>query len=298
MKASLKTLMDQIVDYAGLFPPAELGMRETVQNYAAYLAGENAWALGRLVMPVSRLGEFERVAGAARAGSGGADRWRLSALVGKEWERDVGEVVAFNERHAGDGAPAMVIDSVEIKASDPGAIIRIKRETQETTFFEIPIHEDPAKWISAIVEAGAHAKARTGGVDQRMFPTAQDVVRFMERCRENGVAFKATAGLHHPLRAAHRLTYEPDSATGTMHGFLNVFLGAAFLYAGLGVKDVITILEESSSDAFVFSDSGVAWRSHGLDEGQIRVARREFSTSFGSCSFDELFEDLKGLKLL
>ena len=43
---------------------------------------------------------------------------------------------------------------------------------------------------------------------------------------------KATAGLHHALRGDYRLTYEPDSARRTMHGFVNLVLAAALLLAG------------------------------------------------------------------
>jgi len=35
-----------------------------------------------------------------------------------------------------------------------------------------------------------------------------------------GVPFKATAGLHHPLRCIHPLTHEPNSPAAAMHGFL------------------------------------------------------------------------------
>ena len=49
-----------VVDYAGLFPPAGLDMRAAVGNYARYAAGPWAWALGRFIVPVSRLEELER----------------------------------------------------------------------------------------------------------------------------------------------------------------------------------------------------------------------------------------------
>ena len=43
------------------------------------------------------------------------------------------------------------------------------------------------------------------------FPATGDLLRFLRAASAHRVPFKATAGLHHPLRAEYRLTYEPDS---------------------------------------------------------------------------------------
>lgn len=59
---SIRILLTKLIDYAGLFPPAGLAMAPAVSNYVAYRNGEYAWALGRFVLPVSRLSEFERIA--------------------------------------------------------------------------------------------------------------------------------------------------------------------------------------------------------------------------------------------
>src|SRR6266404_8659129 len=75
---SVHALLSAAIDYAGLFPPTTLPMSQAVASYAAYRAGEQAWALGRFIVPVARLEEF----GVAFASQRGAGRWRLSALVG------------------------------------------------------------------------------------------------------------------------------------------------------------------------------------------------------------------------
>ena len=72
------------------------------------------------------------------------------------------------------------------------------------------------------------------------FPPADAVVRFMRRCVEAGVRFKATAGLHHPLRANYRLTYERAPRAASMFGYLNVFLtAAAFMSGGMSDADAV-----------------------------------------------------------
>src|SRR5271154_2009055 len=61
---SAAALLRGLIDYAGLFPPASCGMATAVANYEAYLRSEDAWMLGRFIVPVARLGEVEQAVGA------------------------------------------------------------------------------------------------------------------------------------------------------------------------------------------------------------------------------------------
>ena len=56
--SALVSLLNGIVDYAGLFPPAGLDMDTVVQNYSEYRKSSQRWMLARLVIPASRLSEF------------------------------------------------------------------------------------------------------------------------------------------------------------------------------------------------------------------------------------------------
>src|SRR6476660_420593 len=51
---SLQALLCQAVDYAGLFPPAELALEPALQNYRAYVASDEAWMLSTFVLPVGK----------------------------------------------------------------------------------------------------------------------------------------------------------------------------------------------------------------------------------------------------
>ena len=59
---AVRLLLDSVLDYAGLFPPAKLDMQPTVSNYARYMKGPDAWMLARLIVPVTRFPEFVREA--------------------------------------------------------------------------------------------------------------------------------------------------------------------------------------------------------------------------------------------
>jgi hypothetical protein len=83
-----------------------------------------------------------------------------------------------------------------------------------------------------------------------------------------------------------------------MHGFLNVFLAAAFLRGGMAAALLVDVLREESPVAFRFDATGVSWHEHQLSARDLFLARRGFAISFGSCSFMEPIEDLHALCLL
>jgi hypothetical protein len=124
------------------------------------------------------------------------------------------------------------------------------------------------------------------------------VIEFIRLCVAARVPFKATAGLHHPIRSRHPFTYQPGSPVGVMHGFLNLFLAAAFLRAGKEPAIAVELLKEEYAQAFHFDSEGLLWREHRVSLRDLAAARQGFSISFGSCSFAEPIEDLQSLHLL
>jgi hypothetical protein len=293
----LRSLLEGSIDYAGLFPPAALDLASAVRQYAAYLESEQSWALGRFVIPVARLSELEARAGALMPLRPSDRPWRLTALAGLDTAGDARIVGEFNCRHTADGAPAVSADSVEAKADTVAAVDRLLGSVPGylQAYTEVPIGQDPTPLVEEIAHHGGRAKVRTGGITAAAFPATVDLARFIRVCAESQVPFKATAGLHHPLRGDYRLTYAPDSAQGRMFGFLNVFLAAAYARSGLGDAELGELLEETSPQAFEVTDDGIAWRGRRLDLGAIRRAREQVVVSFGSCSFTEPVGELAAL---
>jgi hypothetical protein len=296
--SAIRVLLRNSIDYAGLFPPAGLDMDAAVGNYHCYRAGEMAWALGRFILPVSRLPEFERAAAKHFPRPPAGQPWLLGVLTGADLAGDLEQVAEFNHRHAATGATQ--IDTLEAKTSSGDAVRDTMHRipSHQQAYLEIPIDHDPTSLIATIGRTGARAKVRTGGVTRDGFPTTASLLRFLQSCVRAGVPFKATAGLHHPLRAQYRLTYAPDSPTGTMFGFLNLFLAAAFLRSGLEEPEAAQILEEESPLAFRFDGRGISWRDHLIGEDDLAGARQDLIVSFGSCSFIEPLEELQALNLL
>jgi hypothetical protein len=280
VRDSLRTTLSNLIDYAGLFPPAELDMKTAVRNFVSYRGGENAWALGRFVVPATRLDEMRQAAG--------GQAFETTALIGPNIQAEI------------DAAHAFGVDAVEIKAGTPAQIRNAAERIPPgmTCYFEIPLGQDPRKNLEVIAEVGARAKVRTGGLTGDAFPGSRDLARFLGACVEANVAFKATSGLHHPLRGEYSITNKPGGETALMHGFLNVFMAAAFLRAGMESTLVVRLLEDQGASPFRFDDDSVGWREESLDNDQLADARKNVGIAFGSCSFEGPIADLKKLGVL
>jgi len=316
--ASLRVLLTDLIDYAGLFPPAALDMKSAVANYSRYLRGEYAWMLGRFVLPAGRLCEFEQALPENEPQS-----WRLSLLLGPKFEDDVAALDAFALRCS----KLAVVDCVETKVESAEDVEKAHRliGTATTTYYETPLTAQLPELLDAIKRANGRAKIRTGGVTAEAFPPSEAVAKFLLECARRELPFKATAGLHHPIRCVKPLTYEANAPTGTMHGFLNVFVTSALTWANdktITCNDDFDIrpgavmrgpfpTSRGREDAAFYAKflnivSPFAFRDDGLREpaqaqlpkAVIASARANFAISFGSCSFEEPIADLKALNLL
>lgn len=312
MRASLRALLTGIIDYAGLFPPAKLPMEPAIRNCARYRSEPEAWMLGRFICPAARLAELSPFVeelfasgaplGVSALGRGGdtAEAFRAGLTA------DLQAIAEFRARHGS----RVVVDVLEVKL--PADIFRpgygacaiggflcdeADRASAEAAglrpFFEAGFTgewRDNLGHVLHFLRGGF--KLRCGGLEAAAFPTPEQVAYVIANCAAGRVPFKATAGLHHPLR-------QPDAPLGvTMHGFLNVF-GAGVLAAarGLSEEQVRPIVEDDDATHFAFDDAAFRWRELSASIEQI-VHGRELFTSFGSCSFDEPRDDLRALGLL
>jgi hypothetical protein len=280
--STTESLLAGLIDYAGLYPPASLDMRSAVGSYLAYRSGEHAYALGRFIVDVNRVDELRATA------QENVGDLKLSLIVPPDLS---GSHLASLLKEG------VRIEAVETKVSDLKGLDEIKKIIPSglETYVELPIDAVNEEMLKAIAGSGARAKLRMGGVVAQAFPPTKPVVMMLTALAERRIPFKATAGLHHPIRSVHHFTYEPGSSFGIMHGFLNLAFAAALLYFGGAGGEALHVLEEKDSNAWRVAQNGIRCRGFAWNADQLAEMRKEFFISFGSCSFEEPIRDLEAL---
>ena len=186
---------------------------------------------------------------------------------------------------------------LEVKVSSPEQIRAIHRELPSTiaAYYEIPFNHLSAEFLSAVSNAGGQAKLRMGGTTAEVFPDPHTVAETLHRLARRGLRFKATAGLHHPLRSLQPLTYQQNSPRGRMHGFVNLLCAAALIHFGGTIEDAAMILTEEDPARFAITPHSIQWHDHDWNTAQLQDVREKFLMSIGSCSFTEPMEELEAL---
>jgi hypothetical protein len=287
----MRAAFAEIVDYAGLFPPATSSMTEAVVQYDRYRRSQDRWMLGRFVVAAPRLEELGQAVLAEEVALVPADPWRLSVVLGTSVVAEVRQLEAFRAAWDSRGIRA---DSVEVKVASADDLLSVHRIIPEhlRRFFEVPRGAPYSDLLQAIGRAGGYAKMRTGGTTPELFPAAADVAAFLAAAVAGQVPFKATAGLHHPFRGLFPITYEPDAPTQMMHGFVNVLLATTALVRGDVVAIAEAILADSDRASFVVAGEAISWRDRRFAESELAAAHERYFLGFGSCSFREPHDEL------
>jgi len=206
-------------------------------------AGDTGWIVNRFVCPASKLAELDD------------EPLRLSVVL------DTGVLPTADSR----------IEAVEAAGLDPEVLFDAAPEV----YCELPLRDDISFRILQLGELGLRAKVRCGG---SVLPRVPALAEFVQTCRRLEVPFKATAGLHQPLRH------------GDEHGFLNVLAAAVF-------GDEEDALTDEDPGSFSVSDESFQWRERTAGAYEIAQARELF-VSFGSCSAQVPIDGLQALGML
>lgn len=295
---------EHLIDYAGLFPPAGLTLAQALEAYDSAGGGAQSWMLGRFILPASRLDELRSL----RAGK---PRLDLSVILdvnadGYAWfgaAQDAYERLARDREHAEWTIAAIEVPLPRLlRARDTfdGLIGQCAALHSRAGFAGVPAylefptgrHAQPllSGSLSALARYGLRAKLRCGGADPAAYPSVAAVAAFIFEAQRNGVPFKATAGLHHPIRHASA------QAGVTMHGFLNLLCAAAFA-PHVEPEIVEAIVAEEDPMAFGAGEC-LRWREREVADCDVARARRDAFVGYGSCSFAEPVDDLRALAML
>ena len=237
-------LFGGLIDHAPTFPPEQLPLEEGLAEHRRVRGSEDGWIVNRFVCPASKLGELED------------EPLRLSVVI------DTRQLPEADER----------IEAIEAAGLDPEVLFDAAPEV----YFELPLRDDVSFRILQIGELGLRAKVRCGGA---VLPSVHALAELIQACRRLEVPFKATAGLHQPLR-------HDDE-----HGFLNLLAASVF-------GDEEDALAEEDPDAFAVSGDAFRWRDREVGADEISRVRRELFVSFGSCSAQEPIDGLAALGLV
>ncbi|MCH7725564.1 MAG: hypothetical protein IH991_03640 [Planctomycetes bacterium] len=312
MNECLQALLANSIDYAGVFPPAELSLQDAVHECSRFQSQADSWMLGSFICPAAKIEQFyslsesfpsrQAVSIVARATSNAEsaleDLQRLVKAVEQfqESHSDFVKVVALELKPpfdvldgSPDAHPAVFLEAVmELLHSSTLA---------DQVFCELQLSKQSVDAVSLIASTSSGLllglKLRTGGLEPAAFPTVDEVASFIAACRDASVFWKATAGLHQPLR-------HYDSKIGAWHhGFLNLFAAAVFAQIyNLSEHEIREVLENEMGSAFRFGPEYLCWNDFKATKEQIESARLQSLVSFGSCSFDEPREGLQSLGLL
>ena len=162
-----------------------------------------------------------------------------------------------------------------IRASDDAWLVNrfVVRAGTEVDVEPLAVVDGAREQQGDVVYVEGETKLRCGGA---RVPSAAEMAAFVRRCRSEGLRFKATAGLHHPL------------PTDGEHGFLNLLAACVF-----GDEEAMLATRDIELDAESFRASG-----RSADAGACARVRRDLVASIGSCSFAEPVAELRTLGIL
>jgi hypothetical protein len=283
--------LENIIDYAGTFPPAALAAAESVNSYRNYRQGDERWIVGSLAWACSSLNALTPL---VKEG----DEFEL-ALIGRpstSWESwlDAREQDIQDINKALEAAPGLAAATYESKVADLSKIseslgsLRILSRDIDI-YVELPWDEPIEEALAEIAaQEWARVKFRTGGATKEAYPTPEQLANVIKQCVDLEVEFKLTAGLHEPI--AHI-----DESNGAFaHGFLNVMMATAIAFEDdASVREMAEVL--ASADPSLWGiKKGLSFDGKVLDEDGLNNARSFFG-SFGSCSVSEPLQGLQRL---
>lgn len=185
----------------------------------------------------------------------------------------------LGELGAADAPLSLVLDApyagddsrVEAVEAPPGADAEAAAGLAAEVYVELPAD------LERLAALGMRAKVRCGGA---VVPPVGELADVVRDCRRLGLVFKATAGLHHPVRRDGQ------------HGFINLLAACVFD----GIEE--DALAEEDPAAFALDTEAFRWRDRVAGAEDVARVRAGLFAGFGSCSVAEPVDELHALGIL
>lgn len=307
-----RVALAHLFDDAALFPPASATVTQALSDHAAHHRSASSWLVGRFLTPAASLEKVRHAWGAA------TPLPVVVVLRGTRPPTPYADAVADDLRHIVGLADAGVqLTGLEAPLPDDQpaplgletlleVIAQSALPEPVTVACEVPVAGRPAAETHAAVAALAAArlagppgvrslaaKVRCGGPDPHLYPDDDHLAAFVAACRDEGLSFKATAGLHHP----HRRT-DPD--TGMLqHGFLNLLAAAGLACAtGADAGTLAAALGHRDPAAVRLTSDALHTPEADLDAAALRRAREDLLGHIGCCAISEPVADLAAAGVL
>jgi hypothetical protein len=265
-----------LCDDAAVFPPGLAPLADAVPAHRAHRASSYAPLVGPLVLPASALDDLYPLL-----------RGHADTPLDLSITAPGGPCEAAKAMTAAADLPVDLrgLEVAVPPGMEPDEFFRLLGAVGDVpVFVEVPRDERRPSIIAAVAELGHRAKFRTGGVKAQLYPSPDELAAAIKAVVDADVPFKATAGLHHPVR-------NTDPETGFhQHGFLNLLLATDAAADRRPVEELSALLADRDAAA-------VAARVADLGEERTAAARARF-LSFGTCSITDPLNELADLGLL
>jgi len=308
-----------IIDYAGLFPPAKLNLKDALSNYVTYIKENKYDLLSSFVIPITQLDnvmptlnnigkEYKNIAYSFVATRASNTNDFIDTL-----KSDLEQINNFLNSNSNFSAKALELalpadlafsNNQQIKKDIIYQAIELISDYNLPPFFEVPYAPDwelAVENLSSILSQNNNEKnykfpssfkIRCGGVKPEMTPPTDYIVSAIHSTAKHKISLKATAGLHHPFN------HYNDSLGGIMHGFVNVFTAIILNHKyDINNKKLKTLIDDQNPDNFKWNNQSLSWNEFTVHTTEIENSKKIIS-SYGSCSFDEPLDDLKQLNLI
>ena len=298
MRTASEVFLSKLIDYAGIFPPANLKLPLALSNYRSYMQSTHHWIISKFIISSTDL----RKISIKDINQFNSQNLLNLSIITKNFNKDYNIINTFLREFSNNVKFSCLETQISNINNFNNQMIEIndlikKNKLNISLFFEllsknwkddIPFVIDNISRFNKTYETNFGFKLRCGGIKKSSFPAPTYISTVLLQSIKKNVPMKFTAGLHHPY------IYNDSQINTKMYGFFNVFLSGMFAKKyDLNENDIIKILIDENKNHFQFKENKIKWKSYYITTDEILDYRLKNFISFGSCSFDEPCEDLK-----